>query len=61
MIRKILSLLLLLFIGIATSYAQTPFIKVVAQDGSGDYATVQQAVNAAAGSSRHIILLRNGV
>ena len=60
MIRKIL-LSFLLLICTVVLVAQTPFIKVVAQDGSGDYTSVQQAVNACTGSQRQIILMRDGV
>ena len=61
MIRKILPLLFILLMGADDLQSQTPFIKVVAQDGSGDFTTVQQAVDASAGSTRQVILFRNGV
>lgn len=45
----------------ASSFSQTSFMKVVAADGTGDYATVQEAVNSCpADGTRSFIFVKNG-
>lgn len=51
-------LLLLLFISLWTNAA--PYRYIVATDGSGDYTTVQAAINACPDAQRSIIFIKNG-
>jgi pectinesterase len=60
--RNILSVFFFLLIIATTSYAQTKRI-IVAKDGSGDFKTVQQAIDAVADSNKKvtIIVIKNGI
>lgn len=55
---KLLKLLLLPLI--STSISAAPFRYIVAQDGSGDYTTIQAAVTACPDNDRSIIFIKNG-
>src|SRR5690349_13814844 len=59
-LKPLFSLMYLLLMSLAHSYAQYDI--VVAKDGSGNYTTVQAAVNAAPSNSstRTVIYIKNG-
>jgi len=53
-------LLFVFFVGTAISSFSAPFRYVVATDGSGNYTTIQSAINACPDNARSIIFVRNG-
>lgn len=59
--HNIAAIAALLTAGPITASAQTTFMKVVAADGTGDYTTVQQAVNACStDGTRNFVFIKNG-
>ena len=53
-------ILLLLFVSIALTTYSLPFRCIVATDGTGDYTSIQTAINACPDNERSIIFVRNG-
>jgi len=61
--RLVSSLILFLAVGVSFTFSAVKYDVVVAQDGSGNYKTVQEAVNAVPNnrSERTVIFVKNGI